>query len=181
LRACLSAVQVATGKAAFDLGPAPAYQQEKAMQYKSLDAIRDQANVIPFAPSSREYLRALRRERLERFAAVLERHSGPVTLLSGIEYIPERERMMLRLETSPLSIAYADPELRRQGLAGDRLGDAMAFFQLTRSEAHHLLCDCHYVGMRTSPQMIAARARAIARRMTVGEAWAKFRSVLKFW
>jgi hypothetical protein len=150
------------------------------MQHRPLDEIKNEATVIAVAPQSHEPSRVLRRERLERFAAVLERHDGPVKLFSQIEYLPETERLLLRSDESPLTIAYRDPVLREQGLASDCLGDAIAFFDLTQREAHQVLCDCHFSGAVT-PGMMAARVRSIARRMTIGEAWAKVRLVLKLW
>jgi len=151
------------------------------MEHKPLDQIRSEAKVVPFVPRSKESSRLLRRQRLERFAALLDRHDCPVRLLSRIEYLREAERMLLRADQSPLTIAYADESLRAQGLAGDRLGDAIAFFNLTAAEAHHLLCDCHYTSASVDSKMVAARARSIARRMTIGEMWAKVRSALAAW
>jgi hypothetical protein len=121
----------------------------------------------------------VRRERLERWVELLARLDVPVRLLSRIEYLPRAERLLARADNSPIEIAYRDPLLRAQGLASDRLGDAMAFFDLTFSEAHHLVCDCHYVGGVTSG-MVAARMRAVARRMSFGEILAKVRSAVRF-
>src|SRR5262249_31903427 len=141
---------------------------------------RDQAAVVELeervAPSPRE----LRRMRLERLAEVMAKHSGPVTLLTRIEYLPEKDRLPMRIDNSPLEIAYRDPVLRGQGLAGDRLGDGLTFFDLSQAEAHYLLCDCHYSGMITG-DMIAARARAVASRMSVGEMFAKVGGVMRQW
>lgn len=148
------------------------------MEHKSLEQLRNQAVVVELeervAPSPRE----LRRMRLERLATVLAQHDGPVTLLTRIEYLPERDRMPLRIDNSPLEIAYRDPVLRAQGLAGDRLGDGITFFDLSQAEAHYLLCDCHYSGMITG-DMIAVRARAIANRMSFGEMFTKLGGALR--
>ena len=118
--------------------------------------------------------RLLRRERLYRFADVLDRFRGPVRLLSRVEYLPQSERMRLRNDQSPLTVAFNDPLLRAEGLEGDRFGDAIRFFQLTRWEAHELLCDCHYTGPIT-PAMIARRARMIGNNQGVGEMWERTR------
>jgi hypothetical protein len=32
--------------------------------------------------------------------------------------------------------------LRAEGLAGDRLGDGMAFFAISEDDAHRLMCSC---------------------------------------
>jgi len=151
------------------------------MEHKPLRDMKDAANVIPFAPDSKEYKRTLRRARLHRFADVLEQHPGVIRLLSRIEYLPERERLRARVDQSPLTIAFSDPVLRAQGLAGDSLGDAIAFFDISPAQAHDLVCDCHYPGAGTATsKLIAARARSIANRMTLGEMWGKVRSFAGF-
>jgi hypothetical protein len=93
---------------------------------------------------------------------LLEQHTGAFRLLSRIEFLPEDRRHSLRVDNSPLTIAYGDPVFRAQGLASDQFGDAVRFFDLTPREAHHLLCDCHY-GRAATPQMVAGRARSRAR------------------
>src|SRR5262249_2183416 len=119
------------------------------MEHKALEQLRDRATVVELEERVAASPRELRRTRLERLAKVLGEHDGPVTLLSRIEYLPEQDRLPLRIDNSPLEIAYRDPLLRAQGLAGDRLGDGIAFFDLSPAEAHYLLCDCHYSGMVT--------------------------------
>lgn len=129
------------------------------MKYRTLDEIRPVADIqSASAPTRRE----IRRQRLQRLAEVLEQHRGPVRLLSRIEYYPEDERRAWREDDSPLYIAFADAEFRREGLVSDRFGDVMEFFDLSSGEAHHLFCDCHYPG-RVSSQMIADRVRTVAR------------------
>jgi len=121
-----------------------------------------------------------RRERLERWATDLERYDGRLKPLMRIEYLPEQERRMLRGDDTPLAVAYKDPVLREEGLASDRLGDAMTFFELTEHEAHHLLCDCHYYGSMTGTS-VAARARATANKVTVRELWDRARDAATAW
>jgi hypothetical protein len=147
------------------------------MKHRPLEAIRSEAHVIALEPQGREDVRATRRRRLERWADLLERHDGPVRLLTRIEYLPDPERALARQDDSPLTIAYRDPVLRGEGLAGDRLGDAVAFFDLNRSEAHYILCDCHDMGAVTR-QILAQRVRAAARRVTFADVWAKLRAML---
>ncbi|AMN42690.1 hypothetical protein [Rhodoplanes sp. Z2-YC6860] len=150
------------------------------MEHKPLEQLRNQAAIVELekrvAPSPRE----LRRMRLQRLAHVLAQHAGPVTLLTRIEYLPEPDRLPLRIDNSPLEIAYRDPVLRAQGLAGDRLADGMTFFDLSQAEVHYLLCDCHYSGMITG-DMIAARARSVANRVSIGEMLAKVGGSLRQW
>ncbi|MFZ5790999.1 MAG: hypothetical protein ACOY3L_09895 [Pseudomonadota bacterium] len=128
------------------------------MEHKTLNAIRSIAGVIPFASQ-----RMTRREKLERWATVLERHTGKLRPLIRVEFLAARERMQLRGDDTPLAVAYGDPVLREEGLASDRLGDAMSFFELTQQEAHCLLCDCHYNGTMTT-DVVAARLRSLAAR-----------------
>jgi hypothetical protein len=98
-------------------------------------------------------------------------------LLTRIEALPQGERRALRGDCSPLALAYADLEFRRAGLAGDTVGDAMTFFDLSDSEVHTLFCDCHY-GMLVpvQPPTIAARVRGVASRKSVGERWESMRA-----
>ncbi|MFC7399314.1 hypothetical protein ACFQU1_19080 [Chelatococcus sp. GCM10030263] len=144
------------------------------MEYRTLDEIRPAGTVTP---ATQEASRSLRRERLERLAHLLEEHTGPLKLLSGMEYVHGEARLALRADNSPLEIAYADPVLRGQGLKGDTLGDAVAFFDLSQWEAHNLFCDCHYVGAITS-RAVAGQARAIARKTTFRDFWRKVWSAL---
>jgi hypothetical protein len=89
-----------------------------------------------------------RRERLDRWAEELERDPyRPLRSLGEIEWQPEPERSLMRADGSALAIAYGDPVLRAAGLASDRLGDAMRFFELTEHEAHAVLCSCMHGGI----------------------------------
>lgn len=53
----------------------------------------------------------------------------------------------------------------------------MRFFDLTVQEAHFLLCDCHY-GAGIGTEAIARRARALARKVSLGELWLAFRDFI---
>src|SRR6201993_3117993 len=143
------------------------------MEQRTIAEVAKQAQVF----SSAEMARTQRRERLERLGRLLEKHDGPGQMVTQIEYLRCAERLLLRRDGSPLTISYRDPVFRAQGLAGDRLGDAMAFFSLDDREAHHLFCDCHY---RTgvSSQVIAAQVRAVAQRPTMREVWGKVRGAI---
>lgn len=139
------------------------------MEHKPLDDIMRVARAVP-ADTPDPHRPLTRRERLERWADVLDAHEGPVRPLMHIEYLTEEERMRLRGESTPLTVAFNDPVLRQEGLTSDRYGDALTFFQVTEYEAHHLLCDCHYGGTMTA-QSVASRVRATAERTTVRERW----------
>ena len=137
------------------------------MKYRTFDEIRPVADIKPVTARTR---RQIRRERLERLAHVLESSTGPIRLLSRIEYYPEEERLVWREEHSPLYVAFADETFRREGLGSDRFGDVMTFFDLSAGEAHHLFCDCHYPG-RITPQAIADRVRSTARGGMFRQMW----------
>ena len=143
------------------------------MEYKT---ISDLAKLARVSKEDATTARALRRERLERLAMLLDQHTGPIRLLSRIEYLSAAERVWLRADHSPLTVAFHDPVFRAQGLNSDRLGDGMDFFGLTKGQAHHLVCDCHYPSAVSGP-MIAARARSLAQRPSIGELWGKLRAM----
>jgi hypothetical protein len=137
------------------------------MKLRSLDEIRQSAAVYP----SVEAATMTRQQRLERWAELLEKHPGPVQMLHSTEFVAEPHRRTMRQDDSPIAVAFADPGLRLQGLAGDTYEDARQFFDLTNSEAHLLLCDCH-AGASVSGRIAAMRVRQI------GTATAAERSLL---
>jgi hypothetical protein len=103
-----------------------------------------------------------RRERLQRWADLLSRNPHrQLQALSRVEFYAERERALMRAENTPISVAAADPVLREAGLRGDTLGDAQNFFELSATEAHYLLCDCHFAGQMNG-EGVAQRIRALA-------------------
>lgn len=110
-----------------------------------------------------------RRARLERWAMVLE-HSELTNLtpFRDVEFLPPSARAVLRTANSPLALAHDDPVLRRAGLGSDRFGDGAEFFELSRYQAHRVLCSCGYFGtMRTTE--VARRIRWLAARERVRE------------
>ena len=143
------------------------------MEYRTIREIEGVATVTRLHAT-----RMSRRERLQRWAAVLESNpTQPIKPLMRVEFLPRQERMRARRDDSPLTIAYRDPALREDGLAGDSLGDALNFFELSDHEAHYLVCDCHYHGgMTMTPEGVAKRARAVAERVTLREVWDRVRA-----
>jgi hypothetical protein len=134
---------------------------EDIMQHKSRDQICDVVEMLP------SYLRAgplSKRERLETWAEALEREGGRrLRTLHEIEYAPADMRAGLRADDSPLSVAFGYPRLRAEGLAGDTIGDATAFFGIDESELHYIVCFCHS-RETISADTAAARVRyALAR------------------
>ena len=129
------------------------------MEHKTRDEIREVANILPSCLQPRPLLK---RERLELWAEALEREGGRrLRTLYQIEYAPPAERAGGRADDSPLSVAFNHPGLRAAGLAGDTIGDATAFFGISESELHNILCFCHY-GETMSAAEAAARVRAAA-------------------
>ena len=108
------------------------------MEYRTFDQLRRVADV-----HAAERRSMSRRERLERWAEVLAREpSRRLRSLGEIEFKTKEERTVMRSDGSPLTVAFHDPILRAEGLASDRLGDAISFFELTEGQAHRLLCSC---------------------------------------
>jgi hypothetical protein len=150
------------------------------MDHRSISELGESARVFPEQAVAPRWQR--RRERLERWAELLDRQIGTARLFSSIEYMHPEEQALMRADGSPLTIAYEDPVFRAQGLRTDRLGDAIAFFNLSQREAHYLLCDCHYARCAVDVGRIAKRVRSIARRPTFSEIWTKAqRAVTSLW
>jgi hypothetical protein len=141
------------------------------MEHRALDEIQRIAQVVPVR---RDVMS--RRDRLAHWATILEDADRPLKALMRVEFLPIDERPALRGDDTPLALAYADPLFREQGLASDRLGDIMSFFELSHRDAHYLLCDCHFHGTMTS-RSVAARVRSLLPRATLAEfcarAWAR--------
>jgi hypothetical protein len=127
------------------------------MKHHKMEDLGAVAEVVRFSVT-----RMSRKERLQRWADLLERIPGKLNALTRIEYLPAAERLEARADNSPLEIAFRDPVLREEGLTGDRLGEAMRFFDLSDRQAHRLFCDCHYSGTMTGTGL-AGRLRTIAR------------------
>jgi hypothetical protein len=128
------------------------------MEFKNPAQLRRIADVSTTAPKT-----MTRRERLDRWAELLARNPGRVLkTLEEIEFRPSRERAAMRADNSPLSVAYADPVLREEGLRSDRLGDATAFFGISEHQAHRVVCSC-LNGRTIESGRAAQKVRAIAR------------------
>jgi hypothetical protein len=127
------------------------------MEYKPVEQLRTVADLRVAAPAC-----LTRRERLERWAEVLERQpEARLRSIGEIEFHPRAERPHLRADNSPLTVAFADPVLRAAGLGSDTLGDAMLFFDLSERQAHRLLCSCMN-GWSISADRTASQLRRIA-------------------
>ena len=133
------------------------------MEYKTLGELAGRAD-IRLEPAFMSMPMA-KHERLERWAMLLARNpERQLSSVEEIEYGTVREQQAKRADKSALSVAFADPVLREQGLESDRVGDAARFFELSHWEIHQLVCSCHY-GRRMSAGAAALRVRAIVRRV----------------
>ena len=141
------------------------------MKYRTFDEMQRVADIADVGRT-----RLTRRERLERWADVLMQDPRRVLRpLYRLEFMAMRERMLARGDGTPLAIAYADPMLRDDGLTGDRVGDAMVYFDLSHRDIHFLVCACHCHGDMTASN-VAAQLRLMAKQVTVREAWGWLRS-----
>lgn len=130
------------------------------MKLKTLDELRQVAEVR----SPHEHDRMSKQERLDRWAEVLELTSQPyLHSLFETEYESPRRRCELRVNNSPLSVAFQDPVLRAEGLRSDKYGDAIDFFELSHADLHFIVGHCYH-GPTMSPRAVACRVRDAARR-----------------
>ena len=113
------------------------------MEHRPLVDLQTLAHLSPAEPS-RPMTRA---ERIERWMEALQREPRRrLRALPEIEHKPSEERRAIRVENSPISVAFEDMALRAEGLTGDTLGDAMDFFEISEREAHAALCSCLFGG-----------------------------------
>jgi hypothetical protein len=136
---------------------------EDLMEHKSLDKVRDVADILPNWLSPRPMSKC---ERLTCWAEALERE-GPRQLntLFQVEYAPAERRAISRADDSLLTVAFNDLRLRAEGLAGDTMGDAVAFFGISERQMHDIVCFCHH-GPTIAANTAAAQIRAAAARQS---------------
>lgn len=128
------------------------------MEYRTREKIRA-AEILPGWLSARPMSQ---KERLKCWAAALEREGDrQLNTLFQIEYLPPSKRAKLRADDSLLSVAFADPRLRAEGLAGDTMGDAVAFFGVSERQLHDIVCFCHH-GPAITARTAAAQIRCAA-------------------
>jgi hypothetical protein len=120
---------------------------------------------IATAPRLRSQSCSTCSERLVRWVELLEQYGdGELDLLTGTEYAPGSSRDSMRRSQSPISVAFADPQFREDGLVGDSYGDAYDFFGLSHGRLHDIVCYCHYRSSRIPPKEVAGRIRGVAMR-----------------
>lgn len=85
-----------------------------------------------------------REERLRRWITLLEmKRDRTLQTLHETEFKPVEVRDRMRADNSAITVAFEDPLLRAEGLAGDTYADARMFFGLSDGELHHVVCYCH--------------------------------------
>lgn len=122
----------------------------------------DQLKTIAKVSTTCKRLEMTRRERLEQWAESLD--CSPRAFLNTLhetEYKSMAERLALRDDDTPISVAFADPILRAAGMENDSYGEAKRFFELSDEQLHGLVCFCHF-GEHVSAAVIARRLRKMA-------------------
>ncbi|PDT17705.1 hypothetical protein CO670_05940 [Rhizobium sp. J15] len=121
----------------------------------------EQLKTVAKVSTTFKRLELTRRERIERWAESLERSPRPfLKTLHETEYQPIADRMALRDDDTPISVAFADPILRAAGMENDSYGEAKRFFELSDEQLHELVCFCHF-GESVSAAAVARRVRKI--------------------
>ncbi|MBB4294161.1 hypothetical protein GGE16_006260 [Rhizobium leguminosarum] len=134
------------------------------MEQHAIEQLKTIAKVSP----TYAHLEITRRERLERWAEILERSPRQfLRTLHETEYQPITERMAMRGDDSPISVAFADPVLRAAGMENDSYGEAKRFFELSDHQLHDVVCFCRF-GEHVSAAVVARRLRALADRKPSG-------------
>ncbi|KPH07520.1 hypothetical protein CO657_34160 (plasmid) [Rhizobium acidisoli] len=122
----------------------------------------EQLKTIAKVSTTCKRLELTRRERILRWAESLERSPRPfLKTLHETEYQPIADRIAMRDDDTPISVAFADPILRAAGMEDDSYGEAKRFFELSDGELHELVCFCHF-GERVSAATVARRVRKMA-------------------
>jgi hypothetical protein len=123
------------------------------MKHTTLEEMQQVASVVAEQPTPPPMSRS---ERLEHWARLLERQPDRLlATLHGTEYQTGETQAAMRCDNSPISVAFADPALRAQGLKDETYGEAKKFFELSDWQLHEIVCYCHFGGSMTSG--VAAR------------------------
>ncbi|MEI9412479.1 MULTISPECIES: hypothetical protein [Mesorhizobium] len=120
-----------------------------------------------------------RRQRLEHWAMLLERNPERcLAAFPGTEYMTLDVRDKTQSLGSALSIAFADPTLRAEGLKNDTYGEAKRFFELTDWQLHAVVCHCH-VGGTMKAGWAAVQVRSAINKE--GKLFSKLREAIAHW
>jgi len=122
------------------------------MKHQTIERVADAAKLIEVTLEP-----MLSRKKLERWADLLEAEPDRrLTTLVETEYRSPSRRAAMRSDNSPISVAFADPLLRAEGLRDDSYGEARRFFEVSDRQMHAILCHCRFGA--TVRSGIAARA-----------------------
>jgi hypothetical protein len=134
------------------------------MEYKAVEQL---ARVAKVNPEAQPLPVMSRSERLQRWAELLERDPGRrLNTFFETEYQRPEARDAMRPGDTPISVAFADPVLRAQGLADDSYGEAKRLFDVSDRQLHNILCYCHYgavVSAGTAARAIRGVVAALSR------------------
>jgi hypothetical protein len=87
-----------------------------------------------------------RRDKLLRWAELVDRCRNDLHLYHGIEYIRPDQLAGIRPCDNPISaftVAMSDPTFQSMGLTpSSSITDAMRFFELSQGQLHEFTCDC---------------------------------------
>lgn len=126
------------------------------MEHRTISTLRRLDELHAAAPAATPLSR---RERLERWAALLEADPRRrLVTFDTTEFLDRPTREALRRDNSMVALAWNDPVLRADGLADDSHGTAQRYFGLSDSQMHHIVCQCHH-GTRAFAADVAARVR----------------------
>jgi hypothetical protein len=143
------------------------------MQHQSIKQLRIAAE----AGFSDPFLPMTRAQRLERWAELLEREPmRRLGALPGTEHMSPESRDMARCLESPISVAFADPLLRLQGMQSDTYGEAKRFFELSDRVLHNIVCYC-----RAGATMEASRAAQYVRFAIDGDIFTRAGAIVRRW
>jgi len=144
------------------------------MKHTSLDELQRVA-LVHTDPAQEPMTRG---DRLARWAELLEKRPRRVlSTFPGTEYQTVEARDAMRGDDSPISVAFADPVLRGEGMRDDTYGEAKRFFEISDWQLHDILCYCHY-GSTMTADTAAKRVRAAATPKTPGGLFNRVRQVI---
>jgi len=127
------------------------------MKHQTIDGIRS------IGALRSDMVSASKRERLERWAQLLERNpESHFSTLQETEYQAPVDRDLMRHPNSPIAVAYADSYFRALGMKDDTYGEAKLFFGLSDRRLHDVLCYCHHGNSVTARRAAQAVRGAIA-------------------
>src|ERR1044072_2041431 len=108
------------------------------MEHKSLDKLRDVADILPNWMNNHPLSKS---ERLKCWAQALDREGcRQLNTLFQVEYAPAEKRTVMRADDSLLTVAYNDPRPRAEGIAGGTIGHPPRFFGISERQLHDIVC-----------------------------------------